>query len=354
MKNQKSINEKSIVMKRNVLNEMRKSEMTLQELRFFTIYLSKIDKNDPETQEQSFSLTEFKNIMEMENININQLKETTRRLLQRVITINDDQQGYEQFQLFKRCKCEKTEDGWILKFCASEDAYPLMFDFKQNYFKYELWNALCLKSRNQLRMYELLKQYEKLGKRRIKLEELRDLIGIKKEEYEIFNVFKIKVLDACKKALEENTDIRYEYKLIKRGKGGKVREIEFEIYKNENFVDRFGIKKYITPNQEEPCIDIAEFEEIAEKADEEEDIPEIIGFLNDACNGEFTREQLEYIFDLIVHVPESLMHELWFPLDNINIARFHYVKAKYDYMNTFPNIKNRFKYLCKMIEVDIE
>ena len=181
-----------------------------------------------------------------------------------------------------------------------------------------------------------------------------DLIGIKKEEYEIFNVFKIKVLDACKKALEENTDIRYEYKLIKRGKGGKVREIEFEIYKNENFVDRFGIKKYITPNQEEPCIDIAEFEEIAEKADEEEDIPEIIGFLNDACNGEFTREQLEYIFDLIVHVPESLMHELWFPLDNINIARFHYVKAKYDYMNTFPNIKNRFKYLCKMIEVDIE
>ena len=28
---------------------------------------------------------------------------------------------------------------------ASDDALPLMFDFKNRYFKYELWNALRLK-----------------------------------------------------------------------------------------------------------------------------------------------------------------------------------------------------------------
>ena len=45
-----------------------------------------------------------------------------------------------------------------------------MFDFKDRYFKYELWNALRLKSANQIRMYEILKQYETIGKREIKVD----------------------------------------------------------------------------------------------------------------------------------------------------------------------------------------
>ena len=42
-----------------------------------------------------------------------------------------------------------------------------MFDFKDRYFKYELWNALRLKAPSQIRMYEILKQYENIGKREI-------------------------------------------------------------------------------------------------------------------------------------------------------------------------------------------
>ena len=46
------------------------------------------------------------------------------------------------------------------------------------YFKYELWNALCLKSLNQIRMYEILKQYEGLGRRELSVQSLRELLGI--------------------------------------------------------------------------------------------------------------------------------------------------------------------------------
>lgn len=49
-----------------------------------------------------------------------------------------------------------------------------MFDFKERYFKYELWNALSLSSPNQIRMYEILKQYEKIGQRIIQLDELKN------------------------------------------------------------------------------------------------------------------------------------------------------------------------------------
>ena len=60
-------------------------------------------------------------------------------------------------------------DEWFVEINASDDALPLMFDFKNRYFKYALWNALRLKSPNQIRMYEILKQYETLGKREIEI-----------------------------------------------------------------------------------------------------------------------------------------------------------------------------------------
>ena len=50
----------AIVQKRNVLNELRKNSMSLQELRFFSIYLSKINSRDISTRIVRFSLEDFK------------------------------------------------------------------------------------------------------------------------------------------------------------------------------------------------------------------------------------------------------------------------------------------------------
>ncbi len=72
-----------------------------------------------------------------------------------------------------------------------------MFEFKERYFTYELWNALRLKSSNQLRMYEILKQYEFVGERVISITELRTLLGIKTEEYKRYNSFRERVIDSC-------------------------------------------------------------------------------------------------------------------------------------------------------------
>lgn len=72
---------------------------------------------------------------------------------------------------------------------ASDDALPLMFEFKNRYFTYELWNALRLKSPNQVRMYEILKQYEKIGTRTLTIKELRNLLGIALMNTNVGNVF---------------------------------------------------------------------------------------------------------------------------------------------------------------------
>ena len=55
--------ETAIVEKRNVLNELRSNNMTLQELRFFSIYLSKINPWDKSTRVVRFPLDDFRRIM---------------------------------------------------------------------------------------------------------------------------------------------------------------------------------------------------------------------------------------------------------------------------------------------------
>jgi plasmid replication initiation protein len=254
-----AIKDNYLVEKRNTLNEIRSNNMTLQELRFFSIYLSRINARDIKTRVVRFKLDDFKAIMELESrIKIDHMKSVTNRLLGKVVNVpNEVTGGYEAFQLFKRCRVDKDEFGeWFVEIDAHDDALPLMFDFKDGYyFKYELWNALGLASKNQFRMYELLKQHEKKGARIVRVEELRELLGIKKDDYKRPDSFKRDVIDVCKKALEENTDIVFTYESYgKKGAGGKILQLRFTIRKNPKHVDRMKLDDFIGKNKvsEEP------------------------------------------------------------------------------------------------------
>ena len=243
--------ETAIVEKRNILNAVRSNSMTLQELRFFSIYLAKINPWDKSTRVVRFPIEDFQRIMGLgAGENIAHFRYTVRHILQQVVEVpNENGIGYTAFQLFKRAKVEKNENGeWYVEFDAHDDALPLMFDFKNRYFKYELWNALRLKSTNQVRMYEILKQYEGLGKRELTVTELRKLLGIGKKEYSGrtgWSDFKKKVLDSCQQALKETTDICYTYERGRVGKGGKWLTIIFTIFKNENYIDQLTLEEFI-------------------------------------------------------------------------------------------------------------
>ncbi len=140
MKNNKLFNT-AIVEKRNTLNEIRKNNMSLQELRFFSIYLSKINPRDISTRLVRFSLAEFQKIMDISSDNINHFRLATRKLLQQVVEVPNERGGYSAFQLFKECTVDKDIYGeWYMEIDAHDKALPLMFEFKEKYFTYELWN----------------------------------------------------------------------------------------------------------------------------------------------------------------------------------------------------------------------
>ena len=247
------IRETFVVTKRNVLNEIRANVMSLQELRFFSIYLSKINPSDINTRVVRFPLEDFKSIMELGRINIEHMKTVTNSLLSKIVNVPNDSGGYTGFQLFKQCVVDvDREGGWYVEIEAHDKALPLMFEFRDRYFSYKLWNALRLKSANQLRMYEILKQYERIGERIIPVVELKNLLGIEPNEYPRYGDFRRWVLDACRSALSENTDITFSYEPHgKKGRGGKIIHLKFVIRKNEGFIDPISLVEFITHNRDD-------------------------------------------------------------------------------------------------------
>jgi len=238
---------KYLVVKRNDFNELSPEGMTLQQLRFIIIYLAMINPNDEATRLVRFSLNEFQAIMDMGRLNIKQLSDSVDSLLSKVTGITTKTGGVLRFQYFKKCLIDRDDCGeWYIEFDAHDEALPIFFNLKAKYFKYQLWNGLRLKSTNQLRFYEILKQYQWCGFRVMSVANLRKLLGINENEYSKFHDLKRYVIDVCQKALSEHTDISFTYEPYgKKGRGGKVSELRFTISANKKHQDPLTLDKFI-------------------------------------------------------------------------------------------------------------
>ncbi|MDE6706801.1 MAG: replication initiation protein [Oscillospiraceae bacterium] len=331
-----------LIEKKNVLNQIRRNNMTLQELRLFSIYLSKINARDISTRTVKFTLENFCKIMEIK-ANPVQIGENTTHLLQQVVKIpnEDGTRGFTAIQLFKRCKFSQVKETgqWEFEITAHDEALPYMFDFKERYFTYELWNVLQLKSSNQLRMYEILKQYEHIRKRKLSLTELRELLCISPKEYPRWSDFKTYVLDSCQKALAERTDITFTYEPIRTGH--KFTAITFFIRKNENYVDHLKLDDYI---QEKKPIEMTNESDLPkkwiplDKDTDDEIVEEIYGdenlaFLAGACDYEFSPEETRVLFDYLLE--KGLVGG-----DN-SIKRYNLLHRTYNRLNATSNIPKR-------------
>lgn len=333
------INEKHLVTKRNLLNQMRANSMTLQELRFFTIYLSKINPKDTNTRIVRFPLHDFQAIMELGRVNINYLKTVSNSLLSKIVNVPNERGGYEAFQLFKKCRVDIDETGeWYFEINAHDDALPLMFDFKNRYFSYELWNALRLKSSNQIRMYEILKQYEKIGFKVMTVEALKEDLGIGKNEYPRFGDFKHRVLDSCQEALSENTDISFTYEPYgKKGKGGKVLALKFTIEKNKNHVDQLTLSEFI---DQQPELDLEHESNLYD---------ERMSFISEACNNEFKTSEMQVLYNLANQI-------LSYDDFRNDTTIYDFFKSKYDVMlmnDERSKIHKRFSYIKALFEAEL-
>ncbi len=335
-----SIDENNLIEKRNVLNEMNPGRMDLQEIRFFSIYLSKINPRDLKTRIVDFPLSDFVKIMDIKKVNVSSVQNQLAKLLSKVVFIPRGKEEYDGFQLFKKCKVYKDNitNIWRVKIDAHDDALPLMFDFKERYFKYELWNALSLSSPNQIRMYEILKQYEKIGQRIIQLDELKKLIGVDKKKYKRFNNFREYVIDSAKKALLEHTDIYFEYETMTQI-GRKVTAIKFFIHSNKKYKKKLSLDEFIQ-NKYEP--------QIIDKNCEMDELDDKFSMFTDMFENEFTRQQVEVLYQMAIPFVSRKCSTDEFDISMCNYFRLLYKKLK------CTEIHHPFAYVKKLISIDLD
>ena len=330
-KRNKKLFEKAIVQKRNVLNSIRKNNMSFPELRLFSVYLSKINARDVSTRLVRFPLEDFQKIIGISvgTDNITHFRNTIIKMLQQVVEVPNERGGYTAFQLFKQVDVDKDELGqWYVEMDAHDKALPLMFDFKDRYFSYELWNALRLKSANQIRLYELLKQYETIGKREIAVDELKNMLGLDPDEYPRLERFRVCVLDSCQQALAENTDITFTYEKGKSGQGGKWLTIIFHIRKNEKFIDPLHLSDFIAQKKNVEAMAGTD----------------IIAQLGVICENTFPYEKMQRAYRLAKTFVSDKAIKTYFEQTYLKLLE----------MEDTKKIRNRFQYFFTMIGNDAD
>ncbi len=125
---------------------------------------------------------------------------------------------------------EATKDNYI-KLSFHSALKPFLIELKQRYLVYDIRNILSLTSIYSIRLFELLKQYQKIGKRRFQIDELKLLLSIEPDEYTLYGHFKDRIIKKAQKDLYEHTDIYFDF--TEEAEKKKVYAITFFIYENK-------------------------------------------------------------------------------------------------------------------------
>jgi len=204
-----SISENSLLVQHNKIVEAR-YKLSVGEQRLIKLLISMIDKDDKNFKVYQIPI---KQLYELLGISSNdfysKVKAISKKLVSNVLTFKDD--NGRELQVSWLSSAEYIESQGIVELEFSPKLKPFLLQLKLEFTKYKLGNVIHLKRIYSIRIYELLKQYEKIGKRRFDIPTLRNTLGIKDNEYQQFCDFRRWVLKVAQQELAEKTDIAFEW-----------------------------------------------------------------------------------------------------------------------------------------------
>lgn len=156
----------------------------------------------------------------------------------------------------------------------------MFFDLaKDGYFSRKLKYSMRLNSANQIKFYMLMKEYEGVGKKKIRLTELIDWLKVNPNMP--WKYFKRDVVDICQKALTELTDVIFTYECKRNGHAYEY--ITFFIKPNHH--EQMMLDDY--EDDENIQAEVLETEETVSEAYKYSN--ENLEFLAEACDNSFPK-----------------------------------------------------------------
>ena len=215
------------VYKRDDMLQKGRHELSLQEQRCVLYAISKIKPSDTVFEEYTFELSEFYKMCGLSKESYTDLKAILYGLRQKSWWVDID--GEEStVSWFNKVRTNKKNGTVTVRF--DDDMMPFLLELSKQkafYTHFQLKYILPMKSQYAIRLYELLKSYQKNNLRWFfDIEELK--IRLNCENYSDFYDFKRRVLEPAVAEINQYTDIIINWDTEKEGR--KVTRIVFMMF----------------------------------------------------------------------------------------------------------------------------
>ncbi len=206
---------KMLVVKANNIIEAS-YQLSLNEQRLILAAISCIPKGEEVTDNTGYCVTRESFI----ELGINpktasrEIREACDRLFNRVITITTEAGTF---------KTRWVQD--IMKF--SKSVLPFISNLSSNFTQYFLQDIAGVSSGYSIRFYELMMQFKSTGYRKIRLDDLRNMLDLN-DKYPLTADLKRRVIDTAIDELNEKSPIKITYKLLKTGRKFTHLELKFK------------------------------------------------------------------------------------------------------------------------------
>ena len=237
-----------LIKKSNELVEAR-YKFDIWETRLFTKMLTMVRKDDEDFKDYRIYLNEIiKEFgLQKSNASYERLKQGGIKLMTKIIkVVRETDEGLMEFATPIVVGVENPLNpepgaGEFIDISFHPKMKPFLLALQSKFTMYDVRNILKLPSSYSIRIYELLKQYEKIGKRTFELGELKRMIGAIEEKtikgkrvfedhYTLYGNFRQRVLLKAQKDLAKYTDISFTFEPTKKVR--KVVAINFYIFPN--------------------------------------------------------------------------------------------------------------------------
>lgn len=329
------------VYKTNEFIQKARFDLTLTQQKLILYAISKINKSSENFEKIQINLKEFQDICNVTHNNYTGLKQDLTDINKKCwwVTVKDENnrvadclvQWFSFVKVYKDTSIIELEFHQILK--------PYLLELSDRFYtSYELQNVLSFKSAYSIRLYELFKSLSNNESWFFTVDSLKEYLNCQ-EKYSVFKDFRKWVLDPSLKEINHYSDLVITYKTEKNGR--KISRVIFSIAKKSDMQQQ--IKQLLNS--------YAAAEEKEEEEDDDEWINPNLALYSSACNDEFNSDEIGL---LSVIIRPELLPDNQFGNSG---AIYKYLMRKYLEMNCesqHTEIKNRFKYLKKMIEKDFE
>ena len=285
----------AVVVQSNKLIEARYS-LTVGEQRLIFAMASMIHPDDVDFFAYEMRV---KDLAELLNFNLKyaylEIDKITDRLMERVLRI-PDKKGWLKIGWVSSSRYD-PEKG-IVSFKFDPDLKPYLLKLKREFTKSKLLIMTQFQSIYSIRIYQLLKQYKGIGYREFRVEELKEILGLKKTQYSAFKDFRRWVLNQAKKEFEKkdkagncNCDLTFILETIREGR--KIARLKFIIVEQKYQASAFVpdiVKKEPKPKKPQTVQEQLVYYGISEKL--------AVGFLNQIGEADIL-DILKYYSDLL-------------------------------------------------------